>query len=105
MTNALACAEEVIHSGRFACVTDKILQDEPSKYTFVESVGRHEYITSLYVYDLKKGVQTCILKIWQLMPVLSGKNENWESLEEQDWILMYGVSDCSIFLRVPKRST
>ena len=28
-----------------------------------------------------------------------------ESLEEQDWILMYGVSDCSIFLRVPKRST
>ena len=55
MTNALACAEEVIHSGRFACVTDKILQDEPSKYTFVESVGRHEYITSLYVYDLKKG--------------------------------------------------
>ena len=55
MTNALACAEEVIHSGRFACVTDKILQDEPSKYTFVESVGRHEYITSLYVYDLKNG--------------------------------------------------
>ena len=55
MPNALACAEEVINSGRFVCITDEILQVEQRTYSFVESMGRHEYITSLYVYDLKKG--------------------------------------------------
>ena len=55
MSNALTAALEVIHSGRFEFITDQIVADESRDYSFVESMGRHEYISSLYVYDLKKG--------------------------------------------------
>lgn len=54
MANALDCALEVIQSGRFELLTDQIIADETSDYSFVESMAKHEYISALYVYGLKK---------------------------------------------------
>ena len=55
MQNALASALEVINSGRFEFINDAILSEESFDYSYVESMARHEYVTSLYVYDLKEG--------------------------------------------------
>ena len=55
MQNALASALEVINSGRFEFISDAIRSEESFDYSYVESMARHEYITSLYVYDLKEG--------------------------------------------------
>ena len=55
MQNALTSALEVIDSERFEFVDDAIRADESYDYSYVESIARHEYITSLYVYDLKEG--------------------------------------------------
>ena len=55
MSNALTAALEVIHSGRFEFITDAIISSESYYYSYMESIARHEYIASLYVYDLKKG--------------------------------------------------
>lgn len=55
MKNALANALEVINSDRFEFITDAIISEESNNYSYVESMARHEYITSLYVYDLKEG--------------------------------------------------
>ena len=55
MQNALASALEVINSERFEFVTDEIRADESFDYSYMESMMRHEYITSLYVYNLKEG--------------------------------------------------
>ena len=54
MQNALASALEVINSGRFEFISDAIRAEE-SYYEYMESVARHEYISSLYVYDLLEG--------------------------------------------------
>lgn len=53
-TKALECAREVIDSDRFRLLTDEIVREESKDYTYVESMGRHEYISSLYVYNLKE---------------------------------------------------
>lgn len=55
MKNALANALEVINSEKFEFITDEIIASESFDYSYVESMARHEYITSLYVYDLKEG--------------------------------------------------
>ena len=55
MQNALASALEVINSERFEFISDAIIADEPYGTTYMESVARHEYISSLYVYDLLEG--------------------------------------------------
>lgn len=55
MTEALNCAVEVIDAGRFELITDALIAKDPRDYTFMQSMAAHEYITSLYVYDLKKG--------------------------------------------------
>lgn len=63
MKAALAYAREVIDSGRFALVDDAVLaqdaQDtrfDKGTFTFMMSVARHEYISGLYVYNLKEGI-------------------------------------------------
>lgn len=56
MTAALACAKEVIGSKRFEFMNDSI--NKVSAYrdlSYIEKMARHEYISSLYVYDLKEG--------------------------------------------------
>lgn len=55
MGNALTAALEVINSRRFEFISDAIRAEESFNYSYVESMARHEYITSLYVYDLKEG--------------------------------------------------
>ena len=55
MQNALSSALEVINSGRFEFISDAIRSEESFYYSYVESMARHEYIASLYVYDLKEG--------------------------------------------------
>ncbi len=60
MTKALSYAEEVIDSGKFDFITEQILQQESSSVsmgylTVAQSLAKHEYITSVYVYDLKEG--------------------------------------------------
>ena len=55
MQNALASALEVINSGRFEFISDAIRAEESYDYEYMESVARHEYISSLYVYDLLEG--------------------------------------------------
>lgn len=55
MKNALASALEVINSGRFEFINDVIINEESRDYSYVESIARHEYISSLYVYDLLEG--------------------------------------------------
>lgn len=55
-TDALACAKEVIDSKRFEFMSDSI--NKVSSYrnlSYIEKLARHEYISSLYVYDLKEG--------------------------------------------------
>ena len=50
--NALACAKEVIESGKFSLLEEKQLQgDNTWGYLCSES----EYISSLYVYDMEEG--------------------------------------------------
>ncbi len=53
-TDALACAKEVIESGKFELLTDQHLADDKNK-SYIQSMSDREYISSLYVYDLKKG--------------------------------------------------
>lgn len=60
MTEALACAEEVIGSGRFELLNDRHLAEDAGnvnrrKWSYLQSMAAREYISSLYVYDLKKG--------------------------------------------------
>lgn len=55
MQNALNAALEVINSGRFEFISDAIRAEESYDYEYMESVARHEYITSLYVYDMLEG--------------------------------------------------
>ena len=64
MQNALASALEVINSGRFEFINDAILSEESFDYSYVESMARHEYVTSLYVYDLKEGRSDFYFKDW-----------------------------------------
>lgn len=52
-TNALACATEVILSGKFSLLTEKELTDR--NYSFGKLMELGEYISSLYVYDLEEG--------------------------------------------------
>ena len=57
--NALKYAKEVIDCGRFQLINDNLLaQDtkENRRYTFMMSVAKHEYISGLYVYNLKENV-------------------------------------------------
>lgn len=59
-TDALACAKEVIESGKFELLTDAHLASDASavarrNWSYIQSMGDREYISSLYVYDLKKG--------------------------------------------------
>lgn len=62
MANALRYAKEVIDSGNFQFVNDKLLADDATenkgntKYTFMMSVAKHEYISGLYVYKMKENV-------------------------------------------------
>ena len=58
-TNALTCAREVIESGRFELLTDQHLSEDKStserrNWSYLQSMAAREYISSLYVYDLKK---------------------------------------------------
>ena len=55
MQNALKAALEVINSGRFEFISDAIRAEESYDFKYMESVARHEYISSLYVYDLLEG--------------------------------------------------
>lgn len=56
MTDALACAREVIDSKRFEFMNDSINKVSAYKnLSYIEKMARHEYISSLYVYDLKEG--------------------------------------------------
>lgn len=50
---ALERAQEVIQSGKFELLTDELLSNE-TNISYVESLARHEYISSLYVYKLKE---------------------------------------------------
>ncbi len=60
MSAALQYSLEVINSNRFSFSNDQTLMEDDSWYphlnfgTVAESVAHHEYITSLYIYDLKK---------------------------------------------------
>lgn len=58
--NALECAKEVIESGKFELLTDQHLADDKNalarrNWSYIQSMGDREYISSLYVYNLKKG--------------------------------------------------
>lgn len=55
MQNALAAALEVINSERFEFINDAIISDESRDFEYMESVARHEYVSSVYVYDLLEG--------------------------------------------------
>ena len=55
MQNALESALEVINSERFEFISDAIRAEESYDFEYMESVARHEYISSLYVYDLLEG--------------------------------------------------
>ena len=55
MSAALQYAQEVINSGKFALINDQTMSADSRNYPSVaECLAHHEYITSLYVYDLKK---------------------------------------------------
>lgn len=59
-TNALICAREVIESKRFELLTDQHLTEDKNtterrNWSYLQSMAAREYISSLYVYDLKKG--------------------------------------------------
>ena len=55
MSRALLYAQEVINSGKFELINDKIMTDEQLSFPSVaECMAHHEYITSLYIYDLKR---------------------------------------------------
>lgn len=59
-TNALTCAQEVIECGRFELLTDRHLSEDKNTVTrrnwsYIQSMGSREYISSLYVHNLKKG--------------------------------------------------
>ena len=58
--NALTCAKEIIESGKFKLLTDQHLSEDAgtvarSNWSYIQSMSAREYISSLYVYDLKKG--------------------------------------------------
>ena len=56
MTDALTCAKEVIDSKRFLFMNDSINNVyDYRNLSYIEKMARHEYISSLYVYDLKEG--------------------------------------------------
>lgn len=50
--NALACAKEVIESGKFSLLEEKQLQQDE---TWGYLCSENEYISSLYVYDMEEG--------------------------------------------------
>lgn len=60
--NALKYAKDVIESGKFQFVNDNIIAADQndfaaannSHYSFMQSVAKHEYISSLYIYNLKE---------------------------------------------------
>ena len=52
MTNALACAKEVIDCGKFALITEDQVKGQ---LTMAEYMDRNEYISSVYVYDMDEG--------------------------------------------------
>lgn len=55
-TDALACAQEVIDSKRFEFMNDSINNVYAYRnLSYIEKMARHEYVSSLYVYDLKEG--------------------------------------------------
>lgn len=63
--NALAYAQEVINSGRFDLINDALIDSDTqearynggnNQYSFMQSVAKHEYITGLYVYNLKDNI-------------------------------------------------
>lgn len=55
MSGALQYAQEVINSGKFDLINDQTMSTDSRNYPSVaECMAHHEYITSLYVYDLKK---------------------------------------------------
>ena len=55
MSRALLYAQEVINRGKFQLINDKIMSDEQLSFPSVaECMAHHEYITSLYIYDLKR---------------------------------------------------
>lgn len=63
MTAALQYAKEVIDSGKFDLISDALLNQDANEagtsrdnYTFMMSVAKHEYISGLYVYNLKEGL-------------------------------------------------
>ena len=45
-TDALACAKEVIESGKFELLTDQHLADDKNK-SYIQSMSDREYISSL----------------------------------------------------------
>ena len=56
LTDALACAQEVIDSKRFEFMNDSINNVYAYRnLSYIEKMARHEYVSSLYVYDLKEG--------------------------------------------------
>lgn len=57
--NALKYAKEVIDSHKFSLISDALLKQDNDgynkhDYSFIESTAKHEYISSIYVYDLKE---------------------------------------------------
>ena len=61
MANALSYSTEVINSGKFQLINDDLIasdavenQGTTKNYTFMMSVAKHEYISSVYVYKLKE---------------------------------------------------
>lgn len=62
-SNALAYAQEVINSGKFQLINDALIASDAeearynktnSQYSFMQNVAKHEYISGLYVYNLKE---------------------------------------------------
>ncbi|MBP3285483.1 MAG: RagB/SusD family nutrient uptake outer membrane protein [Prevotella sp.] len=64
-SNALNCAQEVINSGKFDLINDALIAKDSeetrgngtnNQYSFMQSVAKHEYISGLYVYNLKENI-------------------------------------------------
>lgn len=53
---ALQYAQEVINSGKFSFMPSSVSSDESNYLPYMTSVARREYISSVYVYNLKAGI-------------------------------------------------
>jgi hypothetical protein len=76
--NALKYAKEVIDCGRFEFATNTLIDADAAKRPYLkvmQSVSKHEYISSIYVYGLKEKRSDLYFKDLEVEPVISQKRK------------------------------